>query len=117
MMAGPTALRMKPRARASIQGMPKTAWATEPEMRASAMPGMRRRREAAGPARRKVRQSSSSPDRKKIRASAPWRILARQGVGRARTSQGTGIFWRAMPASSWPSRGWRPRKEIRAPPV
>jgi hypothetical protein len=92
MMAGPTAFRINPSARASIQGIPKTAWATDPEIRASAMPGMRRRRVAAGPARRKVRQSSSRPERRKIRASAPCLILPRQGMGRARTSQGTGMF-------------------------
>ena len=97
--------------------MPKTAWATDPETTASTMPGTSSRRTAAGPARRKTSQSNSSPDRRKIIASAPCLILDFHEAGSGAVSQETGTFATATPASSMPSSGCRPVKEIRAPPA
>ena len=96
--------------------MPNTACATDPDTTASTTPGISSRRRAAGPARLKTAQSSSSPDRRKMMARAPWRIFDFQAVGSARVSQGTGMLIKATPDRSMPRRGWRPVNAMRAPP-
>jgi hypothetical protein len=48
-MAGPTAVRMNPRAYPSSQGMPKTGWATVPDTKASQIVGIISRRTNSGP--------------------------------------------------------------------